>query len=91
MGHNTHDYAVDMWKEQSDNLSQQWHFLVPVNIFSRGIRNQLIESYSEKNGLSYWLWCLDVWQFKAILIFSAPLLGTWVSVSHEEGSSMSHK
>ena len=34
--------------EQSVNSAKLWHFVAPVNIFSRGTRNEFIESYSKR-------------------------------------------
>lgn len=35
-------------KEQSANSAKVWHFVAPVNIFSRGTRDELIEPYPKR-------------------------------------------
>lgn len=49
-------------KEQSANSAKVWHFVAPVNIFSRGTRDELIEPYPKRWSLKLALapWCLVV-------------------------------
>lgn len=38
-------------KEKSANSVKWWHFVAPVNIFSRGTSNEFIEFYSKRLAL----------------------------------------
>lgn len=49
-------------KEQSANSAKLWRFVVPVNIFSRGTREEFIEPYSKRRSVKLALapWCVAV-------------------------------